>query len=90
LLPSRRWRRRGDGIIADVTLAPLGHCCCRGTGIIGDVALALLPTLPLRRWRHRSRRDSAVANVAWAPSPLWRWRCHPCRAGVIAWAVSPL
>jgi hypothetical protein len=90
LLPSQRWRHCGAGIIVDVTLAPLGHCCHCGTGIIIDVALALLPTLPLRRWHHRGRCDGAIANVVWAPSLLWRWRCHPCHAGVIAWAILPL
>jgi hypothetical protein len=90
LLPSQRWHHRGAGIIADVTLAPLGRYGHHGTGVIIDIALALLPTLPLRPWRHRSRCNDAVANVVWAPSPLWRWRCHPCHAGIIAWAVLPL
>ncbi len=80
----------GAGIIADVTLAPLGHCCHHGTGIIIDVLLALLPTLPLWRWRHRGHCDGAIANVVWAPSPMWRWHCHPCHTGIIAWAVLPL
>ncbi len=90
LLPSQRWRHCGAGIITDITLAPLGHCPCCGTGIIIDVALALLPPLPLRPWHHRGCCNGAIANIVWAPSPLWRWCCHPCRAYVITWAVLPL
>jgi hypothetical protein len=84
LASSQRWHHHRH------CLASLRHCCHCGTGIIADIALALLPMLPLRCWRHHGCCDGAIANVVWAPSPLWRWRCHPCHAGVIAWVVLPL
>jgi hypothetical protein len=43
---------RGTGIITDVALATLGHCCRCNADVIADVALAPLPLLLLRCWLH--------------------------------------
>jgi hypothetical protein len=87
LLPSLRWHHCDAVIIADITLAPLGHCCRRGAGVITDVALASLPLLPSRRWHHCGR----CPGTAWASLPSRCWRhCGLCPGAIAIVAIMAL